>query len=234
MEDSPPSITPASDVDAGDTDQETLDGSGAPLTDAASSATKQGSPRSCLACKAKRIRCDKNRPCQCCTRAGRTCEYPPAGPRVRRSKKTMMAAMASRIAVLEKQLKEVPKSDETQKIAKTQPRKAKSHNPTPKSTTIASHSHPPPTTTVDDVLVERGSSSQYFNEVLLSRVIENDDDGRIGHSLSESASQTPRTTDSSNVATTPSPFNALGVLSAPSPTHQPATLHPLKTLAVRL
>lgn len=234
------SFTPTSDAeaDAGDTDRETLDGSGTPA------AEKQPSPRSCLACKAKKIRCDKKRPCQCCTRAGRSCEYPPAGPRVRRSKKTMMSAMASRIAVLEKQLKEkeVPKSPKASKTVRPQPQPPrnapKSQAATPEtSTTFSAHStsHRPSQTAVDDVLVERGSSSQYFNEVLLSRVIEGDDDGRIGHVLSESASHTPPTIDPSNTrSTSPSPFNALGILSAPSPTQQPASLHPPKTLAVRL
>ncbi|KAL1897013.1 hypothetical protein Sste5346_004216 [Sporothrix stenoceras] len=147
-----------------------------------------------------------------------------------------MAAMASRIAVLEKQLKEVPKTEKAQKVAKAQPGKSKSHAVAPETSTAftTNQNHLPKHAPVDDVLVERGSSSQYFNEVLLSRVIEGDEDGQIGHSLSESASQTPRTTDSSHAAATPSPFNALGILSAPILNQQPSSLHPPKTLAVRL
>ncbi|KIH92786.1 hypothetical protein SPBR_02438 [Sporothrix brasiliensis 5110] len=172
---SPASFTPASDAGASRT----------PPT-----AETRASPRSCLACKAKKIRCDKTRPCQRCTRAGRSCAYPPPGPRVRRTKGAIMAAMASRLADLEAQLKEkgVPKSIG---MAEKRVTHRQTQHASTRDTVTPGH-------TVD-VLVERGSSSQYFNEVLLARVIGDDDDGRIGHSLSALASHT-RPTNRSTLA----------------------------------
>ncbi|ERT01324.1 hypothetical protein HMPREF1624_02568 [Sporothrix schenckii ATCC 58251] len=211
---SPASFTPASDAGAGRTP---------PI------AKTRASPRSCLACKAKKIRCDKAQPCQRCTRAGRSCAYPPPGPRVRRTKGAIMAAMASRLADLEAQLKEkgVPKS-----IG----RAARNHVPHRQTQIASTRETAAPGHTVD-VLVERGASTQYFNEVLLARVIGDDDDGRIGHSLSAPPASHNRPTIrsfSTTVSPCPSPFSALGILSAPTPSQLPSSLHPPRTLAIRL
>ncbi|CAK7203833.1 hypothetical protein SEUCBS139899_006582 [Sporothrix eucalyptigena] len=204
-----PNLTPAS-AETDHSDPETGTAGSSPTTKSSSA------PRSCLPCKAKKIRCDKRQPCQGCVRAGRACTYPPAGPRLRRTKKSMMAAMAARISELEKELKltKVTKSPSKAVIQQT-----KECTPVAPTTSSSANSG-------KDILVQDGSSSQYFNEVLLSRVMA-DDDG-LGHSLL-SAAQSPASTPTPTL----SPFNALGILSSPSPL-PPARLHPTKAVAVRL
>lgn len=125
-------------------------------------------PRSCYNCHRKKIRCNKEDPCSACVRAGKPCGYPPLGPRTRRTKKTIMADMVSRIASLEKSLAEA--------------REAKS-NPTPFSSESTNPAISVPQATTyrpekviqrsgEDIVVQMGSSSQYFNEVILSKVIQ--------------------------------------------------------------
>lgn len=77
----------------------------------------------------------------------------------------------------------------------------------------------------EDVLVQKGSSSQYFNEIFLSRVIE--DERNIESVLTPALTESPQPPISS-------PFNALGILSSPSLSITPASYHPSKQQAVRL
>jgi hypothetical protein len=85
--------------------------------------------------------------------------FPPIGPRVRRTKKTIMADMAGRLASLEKTLARVT----AERQATTIPDIFVFDNS--ESTEDGSER------SNDDVLLQRGSSSQYFNEILLSRMI---------------------------------------------------------------
>ncbi|CAK7225258.1 hypothetical protein SBRCBS47491_005826 [Sporothrix bragantina] len=148
-----------------------------------------------------------------------------------------MAAMVTRIAALEKQLNEAKTAKSTAK-PETRPitKISTETRQTSQKTTVAHRTKdneyptPPNTTDREDILVQNGSSSQYFNEVLLSRVMA-DDDG-LGHSLL-SAAQSPVGNLSLLSSSTLSPFNALGILSSPLPS-PPARLHPPKTVAVRL
>lgn len=128
--------------------------------------------RSCFACNRKKIRCDKNSPCASCTRSNKACFYPSLGPQVRRSKKTIMAEMASRISSLERSLAEATDQRGTSLLS---PRQS-----TSETTNITSsvqpgkklhHEHVSQKSR-KDIIVQKGSSSQYFNEVLLSTVIE--------------------------------------------------------------
>lgn len=112
-------------------------------------------PRSCYGCNNKKIRCDKKEPCSQCTRAGRPCTYPAMGPRKRRAKKTIMEEMATRISNLEKSVAKIREEAAPSRTANTTP----------------SHSDNLSERSIDDILVQKGSSSQYFNEILLSRVI---------------------------------------------------------------
>lgn len=126
-------------------------------------------PRSCYGCNSKKIRCDKTEPCSSCARAGRPCVYPPLGPRKRRAKATIMADMASRISTLEKSLEKarrVETSVPTVPISET----ANTTRSAQPATTL--HSDHLTERFREDILVQKGSSSQYFNEILLSRVIE--------------------------------------------------------------
>ena len=129
-------------------------------------------PRSCHACNRRKTKCDKERPCSSCVRSGKPCVYPASGPRMRRSKKTIAAEMASRITCLEKAL---AKATSEKKSGRPGPRS--SHPETTKSVSLAQGTRKVRCSQVikrsrEDILVQRGSPSQYFNEILLSRVIE--------------------------------------------------------------
>lgn len=134
-----------------------------PSTQAPQQLSARPVPRSCYSCKRKKIRCDKREPCLPCTRACTPCEYPPLGPRIRRAKRTIIAEMSSRIADLEKTLA-TARSEET-------PRQA---TPSIESEDIPSHLKNAlyyGRRSRQDVLIQKGSSSQYFNEIMFSRVI---------------------------------------------------------------
>ena len=126
-------------------------------------------PRSCYGCNSKKIRCDKTEPCSSCARAGRSCVYPPLGPRKRRAKKTIMADIASRISTLEKS---VDKARNVETLAPTVPISETASTMRSKQPAITLPSDNLSKTFREDILVQKGSSSQYFNEILLSRVIE--------------------------------------------------------------
>ena len=140
-----------------------------PASPAVLSNTSRCVPRSCYGCNSKKIRCDKTEPCASCARTGRPCVYPPLGPRKRRAKETIMADMASRISTLEKSV------DKARRVETSVPM-------VPISQTANTTRLTQPVTNLqsndlsgkfrDDILVQKGSSSQYFNEILLSRVIE--------------------------------------------------------------
>jgi hypothetical protein len=109
--------------------------------------------RSCSACKSKKTRCDKKTPCSSCASSGRICTYPSIGPRVRRTNKTIMAEMAGRIASLERNL------------AKATAQGNMSRN-TLEPNTIADKQD-----SQKDLLVHKGPTSQYLNEILVARVV---------------------------------------------------------------
>lgn len=155
----PPSLTPSSEPEQGQR----------ATSPTAYSQNSLPAPRSCYGCNRKKIRCDKKEPCSSCGRAGRPCAYPPSGPRTRRAKKTIIADMASRISSLEKSLAQAKNEAQSAQTA--------SHSKSLKSTPLAQpvttlHSSNPSQRSREDVLVQNGSSSQYFNEVIFSRVIE--------------------------------------------------------------
>ena len=140
----------------------------------AGSQSNRSVPRSCYGCHRKKVRCDKKEPCSSCTRAGKPCAYPPPGPRIRRPKKTIMADMASRISDLERSAGKATSRDEETSVPVPTTPISESSNTTslaqpaalvPSGGNLSRRSR-------DDILVQKGSSSQYFNEILLSRVIE--------------------------------------------------------------
>ncbi|KAH9890142.1 hypothetical protein F4778DRAFT_785304 [Xylariomycetidae sp. FL2044] len=220
-----------------------------PGSPSSSSSSPAGVPqsyvrRSCFPCSRKKIRCDRKQPCcSACSRAGRSCAFPPAGPRVRRTKKTIMADMASRISSLEQSLAKARRggakglgddvavggggggggggegSGTTSQAAPA---------PVPASASQSASQSPKSVTgtrTREGILVEKGSSSYYFNEVLLSRVIREEQD-------IESVLSTPQTQSSQKP--TSSPFNPAGILSAVALAQEPCSFHPPKRLSVRL
>ncbi|KIW91956.1 uncharacterized protein Z519_06938 [Cladophialophora bantiana CBS 173.52] len=121
-----------------------------------------------------------------------------------------MTDVATRLARLEKSLAQAQQQQPTPEI--TEP------NRKPSRSNFNGRSR-------EDILVQKGSSSQYFNEVFLSRVIEEE------HNV-ESALMTPPM-ESPHPARSLS-INALGILSSPSPSALPSHYHPPKQTAVKL
>lgn len=148
-------------------EEQTQDTGITPPPVAAHAPTKRLIPRSCHACNRKKIRCNKREPCSACTRAGRPCEYPAAGPRVRRPKKTIIADMSSRISDLERTLAKAQESNSSSPC----PQWNESVTTTGQLKN-ALYSGPSDDRSRGDIVIQKGSSSQYFNEILLSRVID--------------------------------------------------------------
>lgn len=138
--------------------------------------------RSCAVCHRRKVRCNKTLPCSHCIRSGFECTYPPAGPTVRRAKKTTISDVASRISHMEKTIE----AFKAGQVAAPQPSESVS-SLTPTNTSIAT-----PATTFnggelresvprsnaternrdEGLLLNKGRFSHYVNEVLLSRVIQ--------------------------------------------------------------
>ncbi|KAK2017362.1 fungal-specific transcription factor domain-containing protein [Colletotrichum eremochloae] len=187
--------------------------------------------RSCQLCHRRKVRCDKKQPCASCARGGFQCYYPPVGQPVRRARKATIADVASRISDLEKTL-----------VAGAVQRPSATFRPpqTPASSLnfisghAAAESPGPPTAPSsgphakvvgDEILVRKGASSQYFDEVLISRVIEEEHD-------IQSVLTTPVSEPALKAA--PSPFNPMGILSAPDLKLDLADLLPPKSGAIEL
>ncbi|KAL0933778.1 fungal specific transcription factor [Colletotrichum truncatum] len=197
--------------------------------------------RSCTLCHRRKIRCDKKSPCSSCARGGFPCFYPQAGQPVRRVRKTTIADVASRISDLEKTL--VAGVGQQHFRGRGSP----ADGPAPSAATAATSSwdsgrsiagsagfQGPTTTsssgvpekgTSDEILVRKGTSSQYFDEVLISRVIEEEHD-------IQSVLTTPTSEPSPKAA--PSPFNPMGILSSPDLRLNLADLIPPKWGAIEL
>lgn len=135
--------------------------------------------RSCVICHRRKVRCDKQAPCSQCSRGGYTCLYPQTGPPVRRVRKTTITDVASRISELEKTLIAVSREHEVQLSIRPSSNTNSSHvvashttsptfEPRPRRTESEAADESPS----DEILLKKGTSSQYFNEVLFSRVIE--------------------------------------------------------------
>ncbi|KAH8885868.1 hypothetical protein GQ53DRAFT_750931 [Thozetella sp. PMI_491] len=177
--------------------------------------------RSCYACNQKKIRCDKKEPCSSCRRAHKPCVYPPVGPRVRRTRNTIISDMAGRIASLEKSLAEARAREAPSQTS------SETESSTPSPALLASANRPSdvPERFQEEVLLQKGSSSQYFNDILFSRAIEEEHDIR-------STLTSPR----SELAWQPASgiFNPMGILSSPSSSIDPASLIPSEDLAAKL
>ncbi|OLN97826.1 putative transcriptional regulatory protein C139.03-like protein 2, partial [Colletotrichum chlorophyti] len=170
--------------------------------------------RSCNLCHRRKIRCDKKLPCSSCARGGFPCFYPQPGQPVRRVRKTTIADVASRISDLEKTLT----AGVGQQKQQQHQHQHEAFHGSPPVTTPVQPSAPYEKGSGDEILVRKGTSSQYFDEVLISRVIEEEHD-------IQSVLTTP---GSEPVSQGPSPFNPMGLLSAPDPKINLAELMPPK------
>ncbi|KHO02100.1 uncharacterized protein MAM_01101 [Metarhizium album ARSEF 1941] len=190
--------------------------------------------RSCATCRRRKVRCDKKCPCTPCSRGGHACSYPPKQQRAPRVRKATIDDVATRISKLEETLTSIP----VREASRPRDRFADS----PKTAAAGPHASPLATSAVatpggslapvgsphpgGEILLEKGSSTQYFNEVLVSRVVGQESDVRT-------ALSTPRT-DGLSQAHVPSPFNPMGILSTPLLSHPASSFHPSKHTAVQL
>lgn len=134
--------------------------------------------RPCTACHGRKVRCDKKTPFTPCTRGGRICVYPQPRPRARRVKKTTINDVASRVSQLEMTVSAVPQSLEARPAVEVPDQR---HIQTSYSGDSAPHSKSETeyrSPVNGEVLLHPGSLSCYFNEVFLSRVI---DQVRVSH-----------------------------------------------------
>lgn len=124
--------------------------------------------RSCEICHRRKIRCDKQQPCSHCKRGGVTCLYPHAEHlRRARKPKTTMADVATRISELERTLVSVSNQTAPADTVTSRSKPCDTFGPEGPNPVSSSGQDGGP-----GVLVQKGSSSQYFNEILISRVLD--------------------------------------------------------------
>lgn len=134
--------------------------------------------RSCATCRRRKVRCDKKCPCTPCSRGGHACSYPPKEPRAPRVRKATINDVATRISRLEETLTSIPTREASHPHAR--------FPASPKTVIAGPHASPFSAGGVGhetspaavgsphpggEILLEKGSSTQYFNEVLVSRVV---------------------------------------------------------------
>ncbi|RSL56972.1 hypothetical protein CEP54_008541 [Fusarium duplospermum] len=178
--------------------------------------------RSCAVCHRRKVRCDKKLPCNQCIRGGFPCSYPPVRDVIRRTRKTTISDVATRISEMEKTIEAFKSGQSTSPQVPL---------PTPSTTLAVRPSNPPVSDTTEQsrregFLLSKGRVSHYVNEVLFSRVIEQEHDVRT-------ALATPRSESPPN-SSFASPFNPMGLLSNTSSTVPLASFHPQRPLAMRL
>ena len=124
--------------------------------------------RSCLLCHQRKIRCNKQSPCSNCVRADVLCCYPGPQTTERRPHKTTIAEVSARVARLERTIAAIsnsassaePINTNTQLILPSENAKQEERSFETDSSSL-----------VDEVLIQHGSTSHYFNETLLSRIL---------------------------------------------------------------
>lgn len=128
-----------------------------------STAPRKKIERSCLACHRRKTRCSKELPCSTCAKNGVNCSYPEPG-RKRRAPKTRIYDIATRVSQLEKTLVSASRSSEPSSRAAHDGETSRVT-----ATPYSSHSQ-----TQDDYEVKKEAlvENQYFNEDLISLVIE--------------------------------------------------------------
>ncbi|WXC58019.1 hypothetical protein SNK03_003917 [Fusarium graminearum] len=191
--------------------------------------------RSCEVCHRRKVRCDKKSPCSQCIRSKFECSYPSSvAPPARRPRKTTINDVASRISQMERTIESFRAQQDTtaspKETASTTPSATSANTPVAFGTVIAGASDGFPRQTagrLEGLLLNKGKYSHYVNEVLLSRVIEQEDDVRT-------ALATPRDELPHDVNSPASPFNPMTLLSPSSSTESLASYHPPKKTAIRL
>lgn len=121
--------------------------------------------RSCVLCHQRKIRCDKQSPCGNCARGDVLCHYPEAEQFVRRPQKTTIADVSVRLARLERTIATMRKGPAGKQTSQS-PESVVDFNSL--STGISTV----PGTPRDEKLIQQNGTSRYFNESLLSHILE--------------------------------------------------------------
>ncbi|KAG4434412.1 hypothetical protein IFR05_010108 [Cadophora sp. M221] len=130
--------------------------------------------RSCVLCHRRKIRCDKKAPCRNCIRADVLCYYPEPEQSVRRAPKTTIADVSARLARLERTISAIFNDPGVGQDANPPSGRRVIENfnsleiNTPSVDSAAS----------DEKLVQGDTSSRYYNEALISRVLEEEQEIR--------------------------------------------------------
>ncbi|KAM3543097.1 hypothetical protein ARSEF1564_003996, partial [Beauveria bassiana] len=119
--------------------------------------------RSCIVCHRRKVRCDRQSPCSTCTRNRSLCTYPPSNTAVGRVRKTTISDVASRLSSLERSITAATTGGAVQA--------EKTPSPGLVGSSPQAKGRVSPT-----ILLHSQNSSQYFDELLTTRVIEEDRD----------------------------------------------------------
>ena len=129
--------------------------------------------RSCMVCHRRKVRCDKKIPCANCVRAGVLCHFPSTDRPEPRKSRTTISDIASRLGQLERTITAIASSDYSLKNEDSvQDRSQSPHAPSPSQDGASDSPATGENSSSSGLLVQDGYSSQYVNEVLLSRVLE--------------------------------------------------------------
>ncbi|KAF5535890.1 hypothetical protein FMEXI_10622 [Fusarium mexicanum] len=163
-----------------------------------------------------------------CVRSGFECSYPPAGVPARRAKKTTINDVASRISQMEKTIEAFKAGQDGSPQPTVSAGSVTSANsvPTPASTATDAETRERVRGSREGLLLNKGTSSHYVNEVLFSRVIEQEDDVRMALATPK---EPPHQVDSPI-----SHLNPMGWLSAGIASVSTAIYHPQRRVAIRL
>lgn len=124
--------------------------------------------RSCIRCHERKVRCDRAMPCSTCRRTNAPCHYPGPGRIKRRSKRSSTRRARTHPETLKRTStasshKDSPIITSRSSSILSQPHDVNTHTP------FLTGAHTAPT---EGLLVEDGTSTQYANEFLFSRVLE--------------------------------------------------------------
>ncbi|KAB5583439.1 fungal-specific transcription factor [Coniochaeta sp. 2T2.1] len=144
--------------------------------------------RSCILCHRRKIKCDKKHPCSTCTKTGVLCCYPASEqPTARRPRKTTIADVAERLVRLERTL--VAISTTTSGEGGSSGADADAAEETPweggggrgvggEGRKEGGGGEGESPSVLEEFLLQNGDSSRYMNEILISRVLEEEDELR--------------------------------------------------------
>jgi hypothetical protein len=124
------------------------------------------SARSCITCHRRKIRCDKKRSCSSCMKSSIPCIYTATERHPRKLRKTTISDVSARLVQLENSLKTLAQESSAHDVLEP-PYESGSSRTSLKPNEVLSQ-----TSSNQEMLMQIGGSLRYFNEALLSRIIE--------------------------------------------------------------